>query len=152
MRGICSLGELFNWIWVAICFWEFFKIFPVVEYIEITPVLIITLAYQKNPYATSPTSFIGCTDELIWSLILGSFPFLKPHLIASLFVDRDTLSGWRKTIFKTKEYGWLHSSARTYTRVNMVSALWPDCHLQLGDINQYGKCPGICRNDTRLEP
>lgn len=67
MRGICSLGELFNWIWVAICFWEFLKIFPVVEYIEITPVLIITLAYEKNPYATSLTSFIACTDELIWS-------------------------------------------------------------------------------------
>lgn len=43
------------------------SIFPVVEYIEITPVLIITLAYEKNPYATSLTSFIACTDELIWS-------------------------------------------------------------------------------------
>lgn len=42
----------------------FSKVFSMVEYIEITPVLIITLAYEKK-YATCFTTFIAWVDELI---------------------------------------------------------------------------------------
>lgn len=42
----------------------FSKVFSVVEYIEITPVLIITLAYEKK-YATCFMTFVAWIDELI---------------------------------------------------------------------------------------
>lgn len=42
----------------------FSKVFSMVEYIEITPALIKTLAYEKK-YATCFTTFTAWIDELI---------------------------------------------------------------------------------------
>ena len=42
----------------------FSKVFSMVEYMEITPVLIISFAYEKK-YATFFTKFIAWIDELI---------------------------------------------------------------------------------------